>query len=119
MGDQEGRVCLGACKETGTDREAQRRVCHPQSMVPAAASAGTPEDVEQLRGRVRRLKAEAGQLKMDLHDLAEGLPEGLDRLTELAERTARKYSELLQAQRLLASLEGRSVGGAGGGAPPA
>jgi hypothetical protein len=34
----------------------------------------TPEDVADLKKRVKRLRSKAGQMKMDLHDLAEGLP---------------------------------------------
>ncbi len=119
MGEQERKACLGACREPETDREAQRRVCHPQRLVPAGPPAEATDEVERLRARVRRLKAEAGQLKMDLHDLAEGLPEGLERLTELAERTALKYGELMEAQRLLAHLEQQWSAGYAGSAPPA
>lgn len=30
--------------------------------------------IEELQGQIRRLNSKAGQMKMDLHDLAEGLP---------------------------------------------
>ena len=47
----------------------------------------TPEAVAELKKRVRRLNSRAGQMKMDLHDLAEGLPTDYEKLIEEATKT--------------------------------
>lgn len=102
-------ACRGRCKTEGVDRQAQRRLCHPERFAAAPpAEGGGPdpaEDLEWLRARVRRLNSEAGRLKMDLHDLAEDLPEGWERITDVARRAAEKYAELMEARRLLQALE--------------
>lgn len=94
--------CAGKCKSEGVDREAQRRICHPER---TAAAGDADADLEWLRARVRRLNSEAGQLKMDLHDLAEELPHGWERIMDVARRTAEKYAELAEARRLLEALD--------------
>jgi hypothetical protein len=50
-------------------------------------TAPTPEAVADLKKRVRRLNSKAGQMKMDLHDLAEGLPTDYEKLIEEATKT--------------------------------
>ncbi|MCP9792955.1 hypothetical protein KBZ20_13880 [Vulcanococcus limneticus Candia 3F8] len=44
-------------------------------------------DLDALRQRIRALNSKAGQMKMDLHDLAEGLPADFDKLPALATET--------------------------------
>jgi hypothetical protein len=64
--------------------------------------------IEELKTRVKRLNSEAGQLKMDLHDLAEDLPKDWEKIMEVAERVHRKYVDLMAARRQVAELEKRS-----------
>ena len=59
----------------------------------------SPED---LKAAVRKLNAQATQLKMDLHDLAEDLPIGWERIPEIAQRTYDTYAQLDEARRRLA-----------------
>ena len=40
----------------------------------------TPTDIEALKKQIKRLNSKAGQMKMDLHDIAEGLPNDLEQL---------------------------------------
>jgi len=40
--------------------------------------------VEELKTQIKRLNSKAGQMKMDLHDLAEGLPTDYERLIDAA-----------------------------------
>lgn len=105
--------CRGACREPGADREAQRRVCHPGAGRAASPPDPRAAELERLRSLVKRLNAEAGQLRLDLHDLAEDLPHGWERIMEVARRTAEKYAELTEARRQLQALEDRPAGGAG------
>ncbi|MEO1181528.1 MAG: CCE_0567 family metalloprotein, partial [Cyanobacteria bacterium J06636_28] len=34
----------------------------------------TPTSLDDLKKKIRKLNSKAGQMKMDLHDIAEGLP---------------------------------------------
>lgn len=106
MSETEERAgCAGRCKTDEAGREAQRRICHPERSGVAGTDGEPGDDLEWLRARVRRLNSEAGQLKMVLHDLAEGLPDGWERIVDVARRTAAKYAELAEARRLLQALE--------------
>lgn len=87
-------LCAGRCEE-GADRTVQRSICHG-------------EDSEQLKARIKKLNSEAGQLKMDLHDLAEDLPNGWERIPEVAEKTYRKCAELIEARERLKAPSGSS-----------
>jgi Uncharacterized conserved small protein containing a coiled-coil domain, COG5420 len=49
---------------------------------------------DQLRSEIKRLNSKAGQLKMDLHDLAEGLPDRFELLPDLAARTYALFARL-------------------------
>ncbi|BBA37390.1 uncharacterized protein sS8_5473 [Methylocaldum marinum] len=51
-------------------------------------------DAEDLKARLKKLNAQATALKMDLHDLAEDLPTGWERIREVAEKTYEAYREL-------------------------
>lgn len=66
--------------------------------------------MDELKARVKRLNSEAGQLKMDLHDLAEDLPKGWEKIMEVAERTFRKYADLMEARQRLTEMERQSDG---------
>lgn len=49
---------------------------------------------EALKAQIKRLNSKAGQMKMDLHDLAEGLPTDYDRLIDAASATYAIYRQL-------------------------
>ncbi|MEN9224156.1 MAG: CCE_0567 family metalloprotein [Thermostichus sp. HHBFW_bins_43] len=59
----------------------------------------------ELKTRIKRLTSQAGQLKMDLHDLAEGLPTDYELLPELATRTYNLFVELETLKQHLKHLE--------------
>ncbi|NJK63192.1 MAG: hypothetical protein HC921_11390 [Synechococcaceae cyanobacterium SM2_3_1] len=56
---------------------------------------------EELKIRIKKLNSKAGQMKMDLHDLAEGLPADYELLMDLASRTYEVYQQLQELKRLL------------------
>lgn len=56
------------------------------------------EDIEELKARVKKLNAQATQLKMDLHDLSEDLPTGWEKIPEVAARTFEAYKALTEAR---------------------
>ncbi|OUC14054.1 MAG: hypothetical protein B0A82_13600 [Alkalinema sp. CACIAM 70d] len=61
--------------------------------------------VTDLQAQIKRLNSKAGQLKMDLHDLAEGLPTDYDRLIEAATTTYEIYHQIHQLKQQLKQLE--------------
>jgi len=63
--------------------------------------------IDELKVRVKRLNSEAGQLKLDLHDLAEDLPKDWDKIMEVAQRAHQKYVDLMAARGQLAEMEKR------------
>ena len=56
-----------------------------------------------LKGAIKKLNARATGLKMDLHDLAEDLPTGWEKIPEVAERAFNAYKELADARSRLAA----------------
>lgn len=64
-----------------------------------------PSSLEDLKKQVKRLNSKAGQMKMDLHDIAEGLPADLDKLPEAAARTYDIYCQLNALKQQLKTLE--------------
>jgi hypothetical protein len=60
---------------------------------------------DELKARIKRLSFEAGQRKLDLHDLSEDLPNGWEQIMQVAERTYQKSAELAAARQQLAELE--------------
>jgi hypothetical protein len=50
--------------------------------------------VEELKTQIKRLNSKAGQMKMDLHDLAEGLPTDYERLIDAATETYQIYRQI-------------------------
>lgn len=64
-----------------------------------------PTDLEVLKKQVKKLNSKAGQMKMDLHDIAEGLPTDLEQLLETAERTYAIYVQLRELKQQLKTLE--------------
>ncbi len=63
---------------------------------------------EELKTRIKRLNSKAGQLKMDLHDLAEGLPTDYQQLMTLAAETYQIYDQLNTLKQQLKQLEPES-----------
>jgi len=61
------------------------------------------ENIEELKAAVKKLNAQATQLKMDLHDLSEELPIGWERIPEVSEKAFQAYQELTAARQKLAS----------------
>ncbi len=60
---------------------------------------------DQVRTEIKRLNSKAGQLKMDLHDLAEGLPSQFELLPDLAGRTYALFARLHALRQHLKTLE--------------
>uniref|UniRef100_B8HM97 Uncharacterized protein n=1 Tax=Cyanothece sp. (strain PCC 7425 / ATCC 29141) TaxID=395961 RepID=B8HM97_CYAP4 len=60
---------------------------------------------EELRSQIKRLNSKAGQMKMDLHDLAEGLPTNYQQLMEVAAQTYAIFEQLDQLKQQLKVLE--------------
>lgn len=61
--------------------------------------------VEELKAQIKRLNSKAGQMKMDLHDLAEGLPTDFEQLMEVAGQTYAVYQQLDELKQQLNQLE--------------
>jgi len=59
-------------------------------------------DNDALKALVKKLNAQATQLKMDLHDLSEELPLNWEKIPELAARTYEAYQSLALARKQLA-----------------
>jgi hypothetical protein len=55
-------------------------------------------DPEALKSEIKKLSAKAMQLKMDLHDLSEELPQNWQSILQIAQRTHDAFS-LLEAKR--------------------
>jgi hypothetical protein len=60
---------------------------------------------EELKGKIRKLNSKAGQMKMDLHDLAEGLPTDYKKLMDVAAETYEIYRQLDELKQHLEKLE--------------
>ncbi|MDJ0898951.1 MAG: CCE_0567 family metalloprotein [Xenococcus sp. MO_188.B8] len=65
----------------------------------------TPEAVAELKKKIKKLNSKAGQMKMDLHDLAEGLPTDYETLIEEATKTYETYHQLAELKQQLKSWE--------------
>jgi len=61
--------------------------------------------IEDLKNQIKRLNSKAGQMKMDLHDLAEGLPTDYENLIAAATETYAIYRQLDQLKTQLKALE--------------
>jgi hypothetical protein len=61
--------------------------------------------IEELKTQIKRLNSKAGQMKMDLHDLAEGLPTDYERLIDAASETYAIYRQLDDLKTQLKQLE--------------
>lgn len=63
------------------------------------------EDVEALKAQIKKLNAQATNLKMNLHDLAEDLPIGWEKIPEVAAQAFQAYKSLTEARSRLATAE--------------
>ncbi len=70
-----------------------------------STSSDLEEKKAELTKKVRKLNSKAGQMKMDLHDIAEGLPADLDKLLDTAEKTYVVFCQLRDLKAELKSLE--------------
>jgi hypothetical protein len=61
--------------------------------------------VEELKSQLRRLNSKAGQMKMDLHDLAEGLPANYEQLMAVAGQTYEIFHQIDCLKKQLRELE--------------
>lgn len=61
------------------------------------------DDIEALKAQIKKLNSQATGLKMDLHDLAEDLPVGWEKIPEVAERAFQGYKTLTEARSRLAT----------------
>ncbi|MBD2345619.1 CCE_0567 family metalloprotein [Anabaena subtropica] len=61
--------------------------------------------IEQIQTKIKRLNSKAGQMKMDLHDLAEGLPTDYTQLMDVAAATYEIYRQLDELKQELKKLE--------------
>ena len=62
-------------------------------------------NAEDLKAQIKRLNSKAGQMKMDLHDLAEGLPTDYEHLIDAATETYQIYRQIDQLKTQLKQLE--------------
>ncbi|UZQ54287.1 CCE_0567 family metalloprotein [Trichothermofontia sichuanensis B231] len=61
--------------------------------------------IDALKAQIKKLNSKAGQMKMDLHDIAEGLPANLEKLPSIAAETYAIYSQLHDLKQQLKNLE--------------
>ncbi len=61
--------------------------------------------IEELKTQIKRLNSKAGQMKMDLHDLAEGLPTNYQQLMDVAAATYEIFRQLDELKQQLKQLE--------------
>lgn len=59
----------------------------------------------QIKAQIKRLNSKAGQMKMDLHDLAEGLPADYEHLIDAATETYQIYRQIDELKQQLKKLE--------------
>ncbi len=63
-------------------------------------------DIDSIKSEVKKLNAQATQLKMDLHDLAEDLPTGWEKIPDVADKAFKVYEQLTAARQKLAAAGG-------------
>ncbi|SBW24766.1 CCE_0567 family metalloprotein [Protofrankia symbiont of Coriaria ruscifolia] len=66
-----------------------------------------PDEIPEMRTKLKKLNSLATRLKLDLHDLAEDLPIGWERILETATATYNAYVEIHQIERELAKVDAR------------
>ncbi|NJM87948.1 MAG: hypothetical protein HC847_12990 [Hydrococcus sp. RU_2_2] len=63
------------------------------------------DNAEELKTQIKRLNSKAGQMKMDLHDLAEGLPTDYETLMDVAKQTYNIFHQINELKKQLKTLE--------------
>ena len=63
-------------------------------------------DIDAIKAQVKKLNQQATTLKLELHDLSEELPNGWERIPELATMTYNAYAALTEARANLAAAAG-------------
>lgn len=63
-----------------------------------------PVDLDALKKEVKKLNAQAMELKMNLHDLSEELPTNWDKIPDVAQQTFETFKRLADARRRLAAV---------------
>ncbi|MGA9382446.1 MAG: CCE_0567 family metalloprotein, partial [Phormidium sp.] len=74
-------------------------------MVQADIPASSELSIEELKTKIKRLNSKGGQMKMELHDLAEGLPTDFEQIMEVASKTYELYRELDELKKQLKARE--------------
>ncbi|WP_340695484.1 CCE_0567 family metalloprotein [Hydrogenobacter thermophilus] len=88
--------CTGACKESDTDIEAQRSLCHSQDERFRSIS------LEELKEEVKRLRMLAVKSATELHDLAEeGLPHRWEEIPKVSQEVYKIHLLYHKAKRIL------------------
>ncbi|HZU65314.1 MAG TPA: CCE_0567 family metalloprotein [Novosphingobium sp.] len=67
-------------------------------------------DAEALKAEVKKLSAQAMQAKMDLHDLSEELPVGVEKVPQVAQRVVAAYAALAERKAALQALAETAAG---------
>lgn len=65
-------------------------------------------DTEAIKTEIKKLSARAMQAKMDLHDLSEDLPLGVENVMEIAQRVRDAYAALDARKADLRAMEAAS-----------
>lgn len=63
-------------------------------------------DIESLKAKIKKLSAQATHRKINLHDLAEDLPSGWEKIPEVAAQAFEAYKALVEARARLAESGG-------------
>jgi hypothetical protein len=74
-------------------------------MTQAATTNTSDLSVEALTSQIKRLNSKAGQMKMDLHDLAEGLPTDYQQIMTIAAATYEIFQQLEDLKQQLKTLQ--------------
>ncbi len=70
-------------------------------MLEAEQQTTVTQSIEELKAQIKRFNSKAGQLKMDLHDLAEGLPTNYEQILDLTAKTYKVYRQLAEMKQSL------------------
>jgi hypothetical protein len=74
-------------------------------MVQVTDTAIAGLSIDELKTKIKRLNSKAGQMKMDLHDLAEGLPTDYETLMDVAAQTYDIFDQIDKMKKQLIILE--------------
>ena len=66
-------------------------------------SEAQTQDIEALKAQIKKLNAQATNLKMNLHDLSEDLPTGWEKIPEVAAQAYEAYKNLTEARSRMAA----------------